>query len=80
MQKKTARDAKVLKELKDRRDKDKKERADARKTATTNAEKYSKEYQDLDRGLIESIRKAKTAGNLHVPSEPRLAFVIRTRG
>jgi len=44
--KKQARDAKVLKELSERRNKDKKDRAEKRKQMLANAEKYNKEYQD----------------------------------
>ena len=78
--KKQARDAKILKENKDRRDKAKKERADKRKTITANAEKYYKEYQATELALVDAKRKAKTAGNFFVEPEAKLAFAIRTRG
>lgn len=45
VQKKQARDAKLLKELKERRDNEKKQRVEKRKTLVANAEKYYKEYQ-----------------------------------
>jgi len=44
IRKKEARDAKLLKDLKDKRDHAKKERAEKRKTILANAEKYHKEY------------------------------------
>ena len=78
--KKQARDAKQLKELKDRRDKERKERADKRVKLVANAEKYHNEYQAAERNTIESLRKARTAGNFFVPAEPKVAFAIRTRG
>lgn len=59
IQKKQARDAKLLKELKNRRDNAKKERSEKRKLIVSNAEKYYKEYQDSERSLIEAKRKAK---------------------
>jgi large subunit ribosomal protein L7e len=69
-----------LKETKERRDKDRKDRADARKVITANADKYNKEYTDSDRAIIDAKRSAKNAGNIFVEGEPKLAFLIRTRG
>ena len=80
MQKKTARDAKILKENKDSRDKAKKERADKRKTITANAEKYYKQYNDTKTALVDAKRKAKAEGNFFVEPEAKLCFAIRTRG
>jgi large subunit ribosomal protein L7e len=69
-----------LKELKERRDKEKKERAVKRGTIRANAEKYYKEYQDTARSVVEAKRKAKAEGNFFVEPEAKLAFAIRTRG
>lgn len=80
IQKKQARDAKLLKELKEKRDQAKKERAEKRKLIVSNAEKYYKEYQDQEHSLIEAKRKAKAEGNFFVEPEAKVAFVIRTRG
>merc|ERR1711926_64810 len=44
------------------------------------AEKYCKEYRDQERDQIRLKRDAKTEGNFYVPSEPKLAFVMRIRG
>ena len=78
--KKQARDAKVLKEMSERRAKDKVERAEKRKAMTANAEKYCKEYKDSEKSIIDAKRAAKDAGNFFVEGDPKLAFVIRTRG
>jgi large subunit ribosomal protein L7e len=78
--KKVARDAKVLKEMTDRRVKDKKDRAEKRKLMLANGEKYDKEYSALSKSIIDAKRAAKDAGNFFVEGEPRLAFAIRTRG
>ena len=51
--KKQARDAKVLKELSEKRAKDKKERAEKRAAMLANAEKYHKEYQDHEKSLVD---------------------------
>merc|ERR1712141_3212 len=44
------------------------------------AEKYVKEYQNRERDELRLAREAKKAGNYYVPSEPKLAFVMRIRG
>lgn len=44
------------------------------------AEKYVKEYRERERDEIRLVREAKKAGNFYVPSEPKLAFVMRIRG
>ena len=69
-----------MKDLKERRDKERKERAEKRKAITANAEKYYKEYEAAEKAMIDSKRKAKAEGNFFVESEAKLAFVIRTRG
>ena len=69
-----------MKGLKERRDKERKERAEKRKVLTANAEKYYKEYQNHQSSLVDTKRKAKNAGNFFVEPEAKLAFVIRTRG
>ncbi len=78
--KKQARDAKFLKQLKETRASAKKERVDKRKLYMANAEKYFKEYAATDKNLIDEKRKAKSAGNFFVESEPKVAFAIRIRG
>lgn len=78
--KKQARDAKVLKALADSRAKAKKDRADARKVAAANAEKYYKEYTAADEALVKAKRDAKAAGSFYVEGEPKVAFVIRIKG
>ncbi|KAG9293055.1 hypothetical protein G9A89_016417 [Geosiphon pyriformis] len=44
------------------------------------AEKYVKEYRALEREEIRLRRQAKAGGNYFVPSQPKLAFVIRIKG
>jgi large subunit ribosomal protein L7e len=51
-----------------------------RKTIFTRAEKYVKEYRDAEREKIRLAREAKQSGNLYVPAEPKLAFVVRIKG
>jgi len=44
------------------------------------AEKYAKEYQDKELDEIRLKREARKDGNYYVPSDPKLAFVMRIRG
>jgi len=80
IQKKTARDAKLLAARKADREKTKKDRAAKRAVALKNAEKYAGEYAAADKALIEAKRSAKKAGNFFVEPEAKIAFVIRIRG
>jgi large subunit ribosomal protein L7e len=80
IQKKTARDAKLLAAQKAAREAAKKERAAKRTVAAKNAEKYAGEYAAADKALIEAKRSAKKAGNFFVEPEAKIAFVIRIRG
>ena len=69
-----------MKANKERRDKDKTERSEKRKLVLKNAEKYYKEYQDTERGIIDAKRNSKASGNFFVEPEAKVTFVIRTRG
>lgn len=51
-----------------------------RKVIFKRAEKYVKEYRGLERDEIRYKRIAKSKDNFYVPSEAKLAFVIRIRG
>jgi len=44
------------------------------------AEKYAKEYRQVERENIRLIREAKKEGGFHVQAEDKYAFVIRIRG
>ena len=80
VQKKTARDAKVLKEFTEARTKAKTDRVEKRKILTANAEKYLKANEAAAKANIDARRKAKAEGNIFVEAEPKIVFVIRTRG
>ncbi|XP_068955616.1 large ribosomal subunit protein uL30-like [Petaurus breviceps papuanus] len=51
-----------------------------RKVIYEKAKAYHKEYRQMYRSEIRLARMARKAGNYYVPAEPKLAFVIRTRG
>jgi large subunit ribosomal protein L7e len=78
--KKQARDAKLLKALKESREKAKKERAEARKAALANAEKYHKEYTAHDEAIIKAKRDARAKNAFYVEAEPKVAFIVRIKG
>jgi len=44
------------------------------------AEKYAKEYKQAERDLIKNKRDARRYDNFFVEAQPKVAFVIRTRG
>ncbi|KAJ6663960.1 hypothetical protein lerEdw1_008914 [Lerista edwardsae] len=58
----------------------KKLRKEERKRIYKRAQAYHKEYRQMYRREIRMARMARKAGNYYVPSEPKLAFVIRIRG
>ncbi|KAL7289900.1 hypothetical protein TKK_0016291 [Trichogramma kaykai] len=55
-------------------------RLETREELLKRAENYTKEYSLKEREEIHNIRMAKRHGNYYIPSEARLAFVIRIRG
>jgi len=75
---------KTTEEVKARRAAERENRAKSkvriRKEIFKRAEKYVKEYRTKEKSEIRMRRQAKNCGNLFLPSEPRLAFVIRIRG
>lgn len=44
------------------------------------AAKYAKKYLRMERVVVEKARAAKKAGNIYIPAEPKVAFVMRIRG
>jgi len=70
--------AKILEEKK--RSQLKKKLKATRKVIFKRAEKYVKEYRNMERSLIRFRRQAKKGGNFYVEPEAKLAFVIRIRG
>jgi len=44
------------------------------------AEKYAKEYREVERENIRLVREAKKDGGYHVAAEDKFAFVMRIRG
>lgn len=57
-----------------------KKRRSARTEAFKRAEKYVKEYRQVERDEIRLKRLARATGSFYVPQEPKLAFVVRIKG
>ncbi|GAB9462888.1 60S ribosomal protein l7 [Globisporangium polare] len=55
-------------------------RKKVRQIAFKSAEKYVKEYRQIEKQNVLLRRQAKSTGNFFVPAEAKLAFVIRIRG
>ena len=74
----------TLKELAEKRaakkTQDAKDRLAKRKLIFKRAEKYVKEYRELQNETIRLKRTARAAGNIYVPPEAKVAFVVRIRG
>ncbi|ETN65433.1 60S ribosomal protein L7 [Anopheles darlingi] len=51
-----------------------------RKQNLQRAASYTKKYLRLERAVTEQARTAKKAGNIYIPAEPKVAFVMRIRG
>ncbi|KAJ2520539.1 60S ribosomal protein L7 [Coemansia sp. BCRC 34490] len=58
----------------------KKQRSQKRQVIFKRAEQYVKEYRQLERAEVRLRRQAKQAGSFYVPAQPKLAFVVRTKG
>lgn len=69
-----------MKAFTEQRVKDKTDRVEKRKVNLANSEKYFKEYQSSQQANIDARRKARAEGNIFVEAEPKIVFVIRTRG
>lgn len=46
----------------------------------TRIQKYTAEHQKTTQTEVNARRAAKLSGQIHVPAQPRVAFVIRIRG
>ena len=55
-------------------------RAKTRKVIFKRAEKYVREYRQLERSQINLRRQAKNEGNFYVAPEAKVVFVMRIRG
>ena len=59
---------------------DKKANKIERKAIYDKAAKYLKEYQAMEKDVVEKRREAKKTGNFYMEPEPKLMLVIRIKG
>merc|ERR1712233_287963 len=78
--KKRKSDAKVREEKQSKAAELRKARKQKRQVIFKRAEQYVKEYKATEREQIRLRRLAKSQGDFFVPTQPRVAFVIRLRG
>ena len=80
LRKKEERDAKIAVALKEQREKrreaDKVKRAELQKRT----EKYENDYKSHLKAETTAQRQAKLSGQIYVPAQPKVAFVVRIRG
>ncbi|KAG8984976.1 60S ribosomal protein L7 [Tulasnella sp. 427] len=57
-----------------------KKRQERRDVIFKRAEKYVKEYRQKEKDLVETKRAARRAGDLYVPGQAKLYFIIRIKG
>ncbi|KAI9258942.1 ribosomal protein L30, ferredoxin-like fold domain-containing protein [Phascolomyces articulosus] len=57
-----------------------KEKVIHRNLIVKKAENYVREYRQRERDEIRLRRQAKSSGNVYIPAEPKLLFVVRIRG
>ncbi|XP_058125607.1 large ribosomal subunit protein uL30 isoform X1 [Anopheles ziemanni] len=51
-----------------------------RKQNLMRAANYTRKYMCMERAVVNERRVAKRVGNIYIPAEPKVAFVIRIRG
>jgi 60S ribosomal protein uL30 len=79
-QKKIARNAKLAADATAAAAKEVKDHAELRKTQEAKGKKYADEYAATEATAIKNRRDAKARGEIFVPAEEKLVFVMRVRG
>lgn len=80
LRKKEERDTKLSAALKELREKRRTENKNKRQQILKRAQQYEAAHQAATKAEITASRQAKLSGQIHVPAQPRLAFVTRIRG
>lgn len=78
--KKAARDAKIQKDLQAAAAKAKTDAVEFTKSITAKAKAYEAEYAAAEKLVVDNRRTAKANGQIYVPAEGKVVFVIRIRG
>lgn len=80
LKKKEERDQKIATTVKELREKRRVANKAKREELVKRLEKNAAEHVKAIKSEIETSRKAKLAGAIHLPGQPKVAFVIRIRG
>jgi len=80
LRKKEERDSKIAAALTQLRAKRRADNKAKRAQILQRAQQYEAAYNTANKAEITARRNAKLTGQIHVPAQPRLAFVVRIRG
>lgn len=78
--KKEERNLRIATTLKEQREKRRADNKVKRQGLLTRIQGYESAYQQANSEAITARRQAKINGHIHVPAQPKVAFVIRIRG
>jgi large subunit ribosomal protein L7e len=78
--KKEERDAKIATALKEMREKKRAAHTEKRAELVKKAQQYEENYKSSIAAEATARREAKLTGQIYVPAQPKVAFVIRIRG
>ena len=80
LKKKEERDAKIAAALKEQREKRRADNKTKRQELLKRIQDQEAAYKKSQADEVNARRQAKLTGQIHVPAQPRVAFVIRIRG
>jgi large subunit ribosomal protein L7e len=80
LRKKEERDAKIAAALKEQREKRREADKVKRSELLKRAQQYENDYKNHLKAETNAQREAKLSGQIYVPAQPKVAFVVRIRG
>ena len=80
LRKKEERDAKIAVALKEQREKRREADKVKRSELLKRAQQYENDYKNHLKAETNAQREAKLSGQIYVPAQPKVAFVVRIRG
>ena len=80
LRKKAERDEKIAKSLKELREQRRAANKNKRGELLSRVQKYEADNKAAVQSEVTARRQAKLSGQIHVPAQPKVAFVIRIRG
>ena len=80
LKKKEERDQKIANALREMREKRRAANTTKRNELLARVQKYEVDYKNATNAELNARREAKLSGQIHVPAEAKIAFVVRIRG